>query len=293
MAEGFANQTPGQWLRQARESREISLEAAHEGTKIPIRLIEALERDEYHKMSGPLYVKSFLRNYAGWLGLDVEAVLRAYENLAGSTPAGEDDVTWSEENVRVTRVGASMRREVIIGVVAVVVVVAAGIVVWPLLSSDSGRETTESASTTASELVASPAETVAAAADSTRDLPVPWPASSDVPLQDGTPRELVLRVLLSAPTNCSVRADGQSTARPVVWPDAPQPLPDAGIEPGVAYAVRNGYAIYWGARDNFTLTLANLEGVTAMLNGVSLPVGRWQEGQPVVLDARTLQRADG
>jgi cytoskeletal protein RodZ len=301
MADGFAAKTPGQQLREAREAKGADLQAAHEGTKIPLRLLEAMERDEYHKVSGPLYVRSFLRNYAGWLGVDTDAVLRAYEALAGSAEGGDEDPTWSEETVEVKRVGSPGQREIWIGAAVVILVIVAALVVWRLM-----RDPDPDAVPATGAMTSVPAETVAAApAETTRteepaadravaqELPVPWPASESVPLRGDTPRALVLRVLLPAPANCSVRCDDQPAARPVVWPDEAQPLPDRDIDPGRAYAVSGGYAIYWGADDTFTLTLGDLDGASAMLNGVALPVARWQQGQPVVLDRHTLERMDG
>lgn len=338
MADGFANGTPGQRLREAREARGADLQTAHEGTKIPIRLLEAIERDEYHKLSGPLYARSFLRNYAGWVGLDAEDILRGYESVVGRPDAsGGDEMVWREDQVQVRRVGSSLRRDVLIGL-AVVVLLA--LVAWGILALVRGeRVPAEGAPAEVSAVVAeappepaqqAPAagpgpdrgradqqpvvqdETMAArlarldadtlgpgqpAAGADRAaapaLPAALPAGAAVPFKAGTPSALVLRVLLPAPTNCSVRCDDQQAARPVVWPEQARPLPTRGVEPGVAYAVRDGYAIYWGARDTFTLTLGDLRDAGASLNGADLPVDRWQTGQPVVLDRHTLQRLDG
>jgi cytoskeleton protein RodZ len=338
MADGFANGTPGQRLREAREARGADLQTAHEGTKIPIRLLEAIERDEYHKLSGPLYARSFLRNYAGWVGLDAEDILRGYESVVGRPDAsGGDEMVWREDQVQVRRVGSTLRRDVLIGV-AVVLLLA--LVAWGILALIKGdRVPAEAAPDEVSAVVAEPqpgpaqqapavadvpargraaqqpaAQTEAMAARLARldadtlgpgqpvvapgdppveALPAALPASAAVPFQAGTPSTLVLRVLLPAPTNCSVRCDDQQAARPVVWPDRPRPLPARDVKPGVAYAVRDGYAIYWGARDTFTLTLGDLRDAGASLNGADLPVDRWQTGQPVVLDQHTLQRLDG
>lgn len=344
MADGFASGTPGQRLREAREARGADLQTAHEGTKIPIRLLEAIERDEYHKLSGPLYARSFLRNYASWVGLDAEEILRGYESVAGGTAsAGGDEMVWSEDQVQVRRVSSSVRRDVFIGIAVVVALALIAWGVWSLMKGgeepggaargaaavvseqpvavdqqaappDEGPEVTEIAQPVPRP-AAAPADRTETreqrlgrlSADSlmvgmlpdgpgeqpTVALPEAMSAGQDVPFRSGTPSSLVLRVLLPAPTNCSVRCDDQKSARPVVWPDQPRPLPDTGIEPGVAYAVRGGYAIYWGARDTFTLTLGDLRDAGASLNGSDLPVDRWQTGQPVVLDQHTLQRLGG
>jgi len=344
MADGFANGTPGQRLREAREARGADLQTAHEGTKIPIRLLEAIERDEYHKLSGPLYARSFLRNYASWAGLDAEEILRGYESVAGgTTSAGGDEMVWSEDQVQVRRVSSSVRRDVFIGIA---VVVALALIAWGVWSLMSGRDDPDQAALGAVSLASDqPASDVhepvplddardAAGAAEPRPRPTSRPpdraetraerlgrldadslmvgllpagpaeqatpplpeaiaAGQDVPFRPGTPTSLVLRVLLPAPTNCSVRCDDQKTARPVVWPEQPRPLPTEGLEPGVAYAVSDGYAVYWGARDTFMLTLGDLSGARASLNGADLPVDRWQTGEPVELDQHMLQRLGG
>ncbi|MEZ4388425.1 MAG: helix-turn-helix domain-containing protein [Candidatus Krumholzibacteriia bacterium] len=344
MADGSANGTPGQRLRAAREARGADLEVAHESTKIPLRLIEAIERDEYHKLSGPLYVRSFLRSYAGWLGLDTGEILRAYESLAGRPESGGgDEMVWTEDQVQVRRVGSSLPRDLLIGAAVVVILALAAWGLWTIIRG--GDTPSEPAAVppeefsvivppaTAVDSVATPeavgetgkprpgrsalqpatrpetrqARLARLEADSLLGgpraeatppasaavLPVPVAADAAVPFIAGTPTVLVLRVLLPAPTNCSVRRDDQAAARPVVWPDRPQPLPTRDVSPGVAYAVRNGFAIYWGARDTFTLTLGALQDARASLNGADLPVDRWQPGQPVVLDQHTVQRLGG
>jgi cytoskeletal protein RodZ len=306
MADGFVRETPGQMLREARAARGYDLDAAHEGTKIPLRLLEAIERDEYHRLSGPLYVRSFLRNYASWLQLDVDAVLRAYESVAGNPEAGGgEDMVWNEEEVVVRKVGGPWRRDVLVIAMAVLVTVLVALGVWRLImakgngvgeSALSGRPAAaEHALENAAarrDATAADASPGAPAAErpTTATPPPPAPADASVPFVEGTPDALVLRVLLPAPTNCSVRCDTQPAARPVVWPEQPRPLPSSDLEPGLAYAVAGGYAVYWGASDTFTLTLDETEGAAAMLNGVSLPVADWQPGQLVVLGPHTLDR---
>ncbi len=81
--------TPGEMLQEARESRVMTIEQLSGITKIPERLLNALERDEHHKLSEPLYVKSFLRTYAGPVGLDPHEIVAVYETQAGLiAPAG-------------------------------------------------------------------------------------------------------------------------------------------------------------------------------------------------------------
>ena len=334
MVDEHSTRTPGQLLRAAREARNCSLNGALEGTKIPLRLIEAMERDEYHKLSGPLYVKSFLRNYATWLGLNAEEILQVYEVATGrpeQTPSSVEQV-WTEDQVAVTRVGVPWTRLVIIAVVAAILIMALVVVVIRVFGGSDGDDVPPVVTETAaahSEVIAADSVAVGSPVQpelqpDTRDetdaerlarlslynlggastqqdvatsAPVPTPAvvlepprrgSADLHFTDGQTFPLVLRVVIPEPANCSVRRDDQPTATPVIWPDNPGPPPAYNLMHGLAYAVRGGFAVYWGAEDHFTLTLDRVQGVGVTLNGDTLPLANWRPGQTKLLDSSSL-----
>jgi cytoskeleton protein RodZ len=71
-AKGMSGQTSiGDALRRGREERGLTLEQASFQSKVPLRLVQALESDDYRLLPDPLYLTGLLRNYAGFLGLDV------------------------------------------------------------------------------------------------------------------------------------------------------------------------------------------------------------------------------
>ena len=131
MADEPIMKTPGELLGQARESQGLSLEALSERTKIPVKVLAALEMDEYHKVSGPLYIKSFLRTCATDLGLDADLVLDLYSRFGGEagSPTVEGDMVWKEDQVRVTRVGLPWLRILVIGGAIVILL---GVVLFAL-----------------------------------------------------------------------------------------------------------------------------------------------------------------
>jgi transcriptional regulator with XRE-family HTH domain len=116
--------TPGEMISEAREAKELTLAQLSERTKIPPAVLASLELDEYHKISGPLYIKSFLRTCAVDLGLDPMIVLSLYNQISGenkSRPVGSEMV-WEEEEVKVSRVGLPWLRIILVaGVVAVLI----------------------------------------------------------------------------------------------------------------------------------------------------------------------------
>jgi cytoskeleton protein RodZ len=140
MTDATTPRTPGELLRAARQARSLTVAEVSERTKIPPRLVEAIERDEYHKLSGGLYVKSFLRTYAGCVGLDEADLLAVYEQAAGTAPppaaAAED--TWVEEETTVRRVGVAATT--VVGRIAIVVggLGLVGLLIWRLIFADQG-----------------------------------------------------------------------------------------------------------------------------------------------------------
>ncbi|HUG30401.1 MAG TPA: helix-turn-helix domain-containing protein [Candidatus Limnocylindria bacterium] len=67
----------------ARERKGVDLARAERETKIRVRYLSALERGDYRDLPGAVYTKGFLRNYAIYLGLDPEDVLRQWRRERG------------------------------------------------------------------------------------------------------------------------------------------------------------------------------------------------------------------
>jgi len=65
-------------LRRTRERAGLSIEDISARTKIQIPLLEAIERGDFERVPGGLFVRGFLRAYAREVGLDPEAVVAAY-----------------------------------------------------------------------------------------------------------------------------------------------------------------------------------------------------------------------
>lgn len=81
--------TFGENLRREREMRGVTLEEISESTKISVRLLSALEEDDFGKLPGGVFTRSFIRNYAQYLGLDEEHVLAEYKRSA--QPGSDND----------------------------------------------------------------------------------------------------------------------------------------------------------------------------------------------------------
>ncbi len=69
--------------------RGVSLQEISDTTKISVRFLEALESEDFTKLPGGIFTRSFLRSYATYLGLDQDRVLSEFQMLAPAKDAGD------------------------------------------------------------------------------------------------------------------------------------------------------------------------------------------------------------
>ncbi len=79
----------GENLRREREMRGITLQEISDTTKINVRFLEALETEDFPKLPGGIFTRSFVRAYANYLGLDQEQIMAEY--LLAAPHKGEED----------------------------------------------------------------------------------------------------------------------------------------------------------------------------------------------------------
>jgi cytoskeletal protein RodZ len=77
----------GEELKRERELREISLREISEATKISMRILEAIEKNNFQALPGGIFNRNFLRAYAEFIGIDSENVVRKYHQQF-DTPEG-------------------------------------------------------------------------------------------------------------------------------------------------------------------------------------------------------------
>src|SRR3989337_1198446 len=65
----------GQFLKEARERKNISLENAQRATKIRRKILAKLEASDWDNLPSPTFVKGLLKNYGQFLGLDTRNLL--------------------------------------------------------------------------------------------------------------------------------------------------------------------------------------------------------------------------
>jgi len=112
----------GERLAAARELKGVDLHRAERDTKIRIRYLAALERGDFRDLPGAVYTKGFLRNYAIYLGLDPEDVLRQWRRERGEGPA--EPIVVVPVGLEAPRQSITIGRGTIIAVLLAVGVVA-------------------------------------------------------------------------------------------------------------------------------------------------------------------------
>lgn len=89
----------GAILKQEREKRGLSLEEAHDATKITPQNLSALEEDRFDYFPNRVYARAFLRDYANFLGLDSAELLTQYEEQWNPQLEVETAVTAPRKSV--------------------------------------------------------------------------------------------------------------------------------------------------------------------------------------------------
>ncbi len=74
----------GEELRREREIRGISLKEISDATKISKRFLDALERNDHKTLPAPVFTRGFVREYARYVGLNVEEMVNRYSFAAAN-----------------------------------------------------------------------------------------------------------------------------------------------------------------------------------------------------------------
>ena len=89
-------------------------------------MLKTLEHDDFASFESEIYLKGFVKNYANYLGLDTDHILRVLEGQRGGTTAA-GGTTWDiEESVREEKLKSPrvMTRIVVPLLLAIIVVLS-------------------------------------------------------------------------------------------------------------------------------------------------------------------------
>jgi len=85
----------GEKLRLEREKRNITLDQVSVSTKIGIRMLRALEENQFNQLPGGIFNKGFIRAYSRVVGLDEEQTIADYLRASGDAAPPSTEVVVS------------------------------------------------------------------------------------------------------------------------------------------------------------------------------------------------------
>jgi cytoskeleton protein RodZ len=213
---------PGSRLRQARLSKGLEMSRVAAQLHLSDALIEALERDDYDSLPGPVFIRGYLRNYTRLLGMDPQRVLDEYERLAPADGGGSPLTQKSNIGTEVESSHLLVRMVtwlMVILLIGLLVVWWQGRLSWPLNDGDPAQTSADTAS---------PMDTAEGAPDEAPAPPIVEEAQTTeapglesgpvVAPESGVPRQtrgpMVDRTPSEPPATGAAAADRSSLERP-------------------------------------------------------------------------------
>jgi cytoskeletal protein RodZ len=121
----------GEKLRLARETRGIALRDISEQTRISMRYLEAIEVDDYRRLPGGIFNRSFIRAYAKFIGYDEQEAIDDYSRMMREHGEPGDEVSTKPFRSLVYLEGGSHSRSPLMTLLLTIVILAVfALCVW-------------------------------------------------------------------------------------------------------------------------------------------------------------------
>ncbi|HZT33380.1 MAG TPA: RodZ domain-containing protein [Bryobacteraceae bacterium] len=289
----------GETLRRERTRRSLNLDQISRQTKISVRLLEAIENEQFDKLPGGVFTKSFVKQYARALGLDEDEIASELERVLQppEAPPPGAQAAPAEPAIHVPRVTewegvAARSREKsslpALAMVVAVMLVCSGFYAW-WQRARRPAPARESVSAAAQTVPATRAETPPAEPETASRGVAAAPmtgAAAVTPAVGGSPTSAGLRPAAGTPASpaatAPVAAPPAQPAGPLGNPAGPVQVTLKATEPVWVKAWVDGKVLLvttlqanetrtLGASEDVRLRLGNAGGLEVELNGK--PVG--------------------
>ena len=272
----------GDYLRELRQRRGLSLEEMSRATRVASRYLECLESDRFSALPAPVFTRGFIRAYCQAVGEPPDEALARYESRDGATPPPPRTTPAAGPPPVPAESGARSRSAVLVSFVLLVILGMALFAV-ALMTQPAREERVDRRP---------PADAVASLpAPAAPTVPEASPPSSP-PAAPPTPPRPAAVAPPPAPASAVVTAAPARATAPPAW------LPDVQAATGgvaspyrlvahvseatwirvrtedgrnIEETVPAGEVREWVSNRPFVLTLGNAGGVTLELNGRTLP----------------------
>src|SRR3990172_8580772 len=137
--------TIGEFLAENRRKQGKSIRDVEKATKIAGKYIEAIENNQFDAIPGNVYAKGFIRNYADFLGVEFEPLLRQFrlEFEEKKTPETVKGYTFVDISQR-----PNVGQRIIVGAVIRFFLILLVIWLWGFSLGGPGRGSENSTTTT-------------------------------------------------------------------------------------------------------------------------------------------------
>lgn len=81
--------TVGTLFKQRRKEMNITLKEAENATSIRMNYLQSIEEGDVSKLISPVYAQGFIKQYASFLGIDVEKIIKEHPDIF-SRPEPQD-----------------------------------------------------------------------------------------------------------------------------------------------------------------------------------------------------------
>jgi|SRR5438445_2720546 len=121
----------GEKLRLARETRGIALRDISENTRISMRYLEAIETNDYRRLPGGIFNRSFIRAYAKFVGYDEQEAIDEYSRALRQQGEDDEDVPKSHRSMVYTDDNGPRNRSPLTTLLLAILILAIlSLVVW-------------------------------------------------------------------------------------------------------------------------------------------------------------------
>ncbi len=238
----------GETLKDAREKKSVTIDQVQKQTRIHSTVLKALEEGRCDSILTPTYVKSFLKKYAEYLGLDARQVLAEYAKSRPAPSAQAVSISLKSNTEAATPVDLSKYLPVIKRIAAAVIVIA----IVMFVGGKTVKSLKRRQETRAVVAVKTQAKSVRLATAPSKKKAAPQPPVAAkkeplAPISKTTPLKLLISV--NQTVLVKVKADGNSV---------------------LSRVLTRGSVESFTAKDRINIYVAKGEAVEFFLNGKSL-----------------------
>src|ERR1700687_4534867 len=122
--------TIGEQLRLSREERGIALREISNQTRISMRYLEAIEGNDFKRLPGGIFNRSFIKAYARCVGFDEKEAVEAYTKMMRDQGQSADNADITPYHSKVYTDAPATRSPLLTVFLAIVILTIITLAAW-------------------------------------------------------------------------------------------------------------------------------------------------------------------